>query len=171
MISELYRGIMHAVKKLKNKLIEFLRQGSSPGEMALAIALGVVIGMLPIQGITTLICALLAIIFRLNIIVIQMANYLSMPLMLLFIVPFFTIGHHLFDSSGVYFDPGAIMSLYHQDPVMAIRQFFSYLIHALLAWLIFAPPATLLIYLILLKPLKKMQSQNKGNKGVIKNLQ
>jgi uncharacterized protein (DUF2062 family) len=46
----------------------------------MAISLGVIIGMFPVQGTTTIICTLVSILFRLNLVVLQLANYLSFPI-------------------------------------------------------------------------------------------
>lgn len=140
-------------------LYEFLKQGISPHELALAVALGVTIGMFPIQGTTTLICILVSLLFRLNIVVIQLANYLSIPLMMVMLVPFYTIGHHLFSNSPFDRNMEEIMLLFQHDLVGALTELSWSIGYAVLAWLILAPLATAIIYFIALRILKRLRVQ------------
>ena len=55
-----------------------------------------VIGIFPIWGTTTWICLGLAIVLRLNIVILQLVNYLLFPLQLLLIYPFVSAGVSLF---------------------------------------------------------------------------
>lgn len=82
--------------KLWNRLVGFLKQGASPEKLALTCAVGVVIGILPIWGITTLICLALAPLLRINFVVLQLVHYFVYPLQLLLIIPFIKLGTYLF---------------------------------------------------------------------------
>lgn len=154
------------MKKTYNRLLktlyEFLKQGISPQELALAVALGVTIGMFPIQGTTTLICILVSLLFRLNIVVIQLANYLSIPLMMVMLVPFYTIGHHLFGNSPFNRNLEEIMLLFQHDLVAALTELSWSIGYAVLAWLILAPLVTAIIYFIALRILKRLSIQPTG---------
>ena len=44
----------------------WLRQGISPGRLGLTLALGFAIGCIPVVGVPTVLCAALALLFRLN---------------------------------------------------------------------------------------------------------
>ena len=145
--------------RLLNTLYEFLKQGISPQELALAVALGVTIGMFPVQGTTTLICILVSLVFRLNIVVIQLANYLSIPLMMVMLVPFYTIGHHLFSRSPFTWNLEQLMLLFKHDFVGALTQLSWSIGYAVLTWLILAPLATVIIYFIALRILKRLRIQ------------
>src|SRR5208283_1264779 len=77
---------------LKRKAAVWLRQGISPHQLALTLALGFAIGCFPILGVTTAICAVLAVALRLNLPAIQAANYAAMPLQLALVLPFVRLG-------------------------------------------------------------------------------
>jgi uncharacterized protein (DUF2062 family) len=64
----------------------------SPETIALIIALGLVLGVFPVFGCPTLLCALAAIILRLNLPAIQLVNQLSSPLQLALLIPLSRIG-------------------------------------------------------------------------------
>jgi len=84
-------------KKLWDRLIGFLKAGSSPEQLALTCALGVIIGILPIWGITTVLCFIIAALFRLNIVVMQLVHYFVYPLQLILIIPFIKLGTYIFN--------------------------------------------------------------------------
>lgn len=54
-------------EKITNLLVKALSQGMTPRTLAVTCSLGVVLGIFPLFGTTTLICLGVAILFRLNI--------------------------------------------------------------------------------------------------------
>jgi uncharacterized protein (DUF2062 family) len=120
-----------------------LRQGISPRRLALTLALGFAIGCIPVVGIPTLVCAVIAVALRLNLPVIQAANYLVMPLQLALIVPFVRLGGWLTASRSNHpFQAGALL---HAPSLALVSQFVSLAGQALLAWAVIAIPAVLLL--------------------------
>ena len=89
------------VKTRKRQVAAWLRNGISPRRLALTLALGFAIGCLPVVGIPTALCVMVAMTLRLNMPAIQAANYAAMPLQVLLILPFVRLGGWLFarDSS------------------------------------------------------------------------
>src|SRR5713101_5645003 len=75
---------------------ELLRQGVTPEKIALSVALGAALGVFPVIGATTTLCALAALILRLNLPAIQIVNYVVYPLQIALLIPFFRIGERLF---------------------------------------------------------------------------
>ena len=80
----------------ERQVAAWLRQGISPQRLALTLALGFAIGCLPVVGIPTALCLMLALTLRLNLPAIQVANYVAMPLQVLLILPFVRLGGWLF---------------------------------------------------------------------------
>ena len=83
-------------RKFSNLLKNMFAQGVSPRKLALTISLGIFIGTVPVLWGSTLLCAVLAVLFRLNHPSIQAANYLVYPLQLALIVPFYRVGARIF---------------------------------------------------------------------------
>jgi uncharacterized protein (DUF2062 family) len=128
---------------IHRKADTWMRQGISPRRLALTLALGFAIGCVPVVGIPTVICAALALAFRLNLPAIQAANYAAMPLQLLLIVPFVRLGGRLHD-----FGPRQAFNLWtllHSSPMAAISLLGGLAGQALLAWLLIAIPAVALM--------------------------
>ncbi len=145
---------MKQIGKLKHTLVAYLKQGLSPHELALTIALGVIVGMFPVQGASTLLCLLIAFLLRLNPVVIQLANYASIPLMLLTIVPFYTIGNQLFSPIDNNWNTEEIICLFRSGYVSALQTFSGYIFYAVLTWLFFAPVGTAILYFLALAGLR-----------------
>lgn len=132
---------------VKRNAAVWLRQGISPGRLALTLALGFAIGCIPVVGIPTLVCAALALALRLNLPAIQVANYAAMPLQLLLIVPFVRLGGWLFDAGPIH--AAQVAALLHTSPVYLLSQLAGLFGHALLAWLLIAVPFVVLLTLML----------------------
>jgi hypothetical protein len=121
----------------------WLRQGISPGRLALTLSLGLAIGCIPVVGIPTALCAMLALALRLNLPAIQAANYAAMPLQLVLILPFVRLGGWLFPSGP---NPAPTASnLLHASPVDLLARLGGLAGHAMLAWLLVAIPAVALM--------------------------
>jgi uncharacterized protein (DUF2062 family) len=77
-------------RRLVRPLLDLLRQGVTPEKIALSVALGVMLGVFPVLGSTTALCALAAFAWQLNLPSIQIVNYFAYPLR----------WHYWFPSSG-----------------------------------------------------------------------
>ena len=83
-------------RRLVRPVIELLRQGVTPEKIALSIVFGVTLGVFPVLGSTTALCATAALAFRLNLPAIQLVNYFVYPLQIALLIPFFRLGEKLF---------------------------------------------------------------------------
>jgi len=131
------------VHSLRQKTVEWLRQGASPRRLALTLALGFAIGCIPVVGLPTALCVVLAFTLRLNTPAIQTANYVVMPLQLLLIAPFVRLGKWLFSLEPNQIS--AIRALLHISPASLIGQWTGFAGQALLAWLVIAMPAVVVL--------------------------
>lgn len=127
-----------------------MRQGISPRRLALTLALGFAIGCIPVIGIPTALCLLVALGLRLNIPAIQAANYAAMPLQVALIFPFVRMGGWMFAS-------GAQPTLHAgASPMKLIWASGSLAGEALAAWLVIAVPMVVLMTLTLTVLLRRM---------------
>lgn len=133
------------LKTRKEQMAWALQQGMSPRRLALTLALGFAIGCLPVVGVPTALCAMLALTLRLNLPAIQAANYAAMPLQMLLILPFVRLG-------GWLFAPGqqqtlSASALLHGSPLHILLASGNLAGQALVAWLVIAGPAVILMTL------------------------
>jgi len=126
-------------KKISNRLLSFLQEGVSPEKMALALATGITIGMMPLLGATTLLCTLLAFRLKLNMAFLQLVNYIVYPVQLLLYIPFLRIGSGFFSSEKFNYSLKEIMSMLSHDLVGTVGKFFVVNLCGLLLWLMLAP--------------------------------
>lgn len=137
-------------------LLDLLRVGATPRKLAWSLALGVVIGVNPLLGSTTLLCLLLAWLFRLNLLASQIANHLVYPLELALFLFFIRIGNLVFHTGGLPLDRKALTMAIRQHPLETTRLLWSWEWHALLVWLAFAAVVTPLLALMLHPALNRL---------------
>lgn len=140
------------VQSAQASLAVWLRSGMAPGQLAFTLALGFAIGCIPLLGITTPICAVVALALRLNMPVIQAANWVAMPVQVALLIPFLRLGQWLFPGQRASFNAAQLLSQIESAPWRALLQMNALFGHALLAWLLTAGPA-LVLMTILLTPL------------------
>ncbi|HET7105093.1 MAG TPA: DUF2062 domain-containing protein [Terracidiphilus sp.] len=127
----------------------WLRQGCSPRRLALTLALGFAIGCIPMVGIPTALCLILACTLRLNQGAIQAANYLAMPLQVALMLPLVRMGHWMFPGStqaGLPLDSSGHM----------LTQLCVMTGQAMSAWLVIAGPGVLLMTACLTPVLRRI---------------
>ncbi len=66
-------------RRLVRPIFDLLRQGVTPEKIALSVALGVTLGVFPVLGSTTAVCALAAFAWQLNLPAIETVNYFIYP--------------------------------------------------------------------------------------------
>jgi uncharacterized protein (DUF2062 family) len=85
-------------RKITEPLKGVLTQGLSSQKLALSFAFGITLGIFPVLGVTTILSTLAALIFKLNLAVIQLANYMVYPLQILLLVPYYHLGDLFFNA-------------------------------------------------------------------------
>src|SRR5487761_2313685 len=101
--------------KLVRLILELLSQGITPHKIALTVALGVVLGVTPVLGSTTLLCTAAALVFGINLPLIQVVNYLVYPLQLLLLIPFIQAGQWLFRQPSLPFSLAQRTALFRMN--------------------------------------------------------
>lgn len=141
---------------MEQKAVLWLRQGTSPRRLALTLALGFAIGCIPVVGLPTLLCALLAVTLRFNLPAIQAANYAAMPLQLLLIAPFLRLGGWMF-AAGNQAGPSAADML-RLSPLPLAVQCAALAAHAVAAWALLAVPAVIVMTLAFIPLLRRVRA-------------
>jgi len=79
-------------KQITSVIASALAQGTTPEKLAMSVALALCIAAIPMLGVTSLLCLVAALVFRLNLAVMQAVNWAATPLQLALIVPFYRAG-------------------------------------------------------------------------------
>lgn len=129
-------------------LLQLLRQGVTPEKLALSVALGAIVSVIPVLGVSTVTCAALALWLRLNMPAIQIVNYLLTPLQLILIIPFLRFGEQLSGAPRFKVTLESGLALLSHGVVNAVRILWDAIVHATLGWLVLAPFAAAILYFI-----------------------
>ncbi len=148
-----------AYRRIALPILALLRMGASPRKLAWSIAIGLVIGINPLLGSTTVLCLAAAFIFRLNIAASQLANHIVYPLELLFVIPFIHIGTRVFHTAPLPLSTNRILAEARSSPIALIRQIWVWECHALVVWAAFAVLAAPVIAISLTPLLHKLLSR------------
>ena len=120
-------------RKILRPLLRQLRGGVTPRRMAWSLALGIVIGINPSVGLTTLLVVLLAWAFGLNQVASQVGVHAASPIHLLLFIPFIQLGVHLFHTRQLPLTMRQIEHLGHH-PLRLFREIWQWEWHALIVW-------------------------------------
>jgi uncharacterized protein (DUF2062 family) len=136
-------------------ILDLLRQGITPEKVALSIALGVVLGVFPMLGTTTLLCAGVAIVLRLNLPAIQLVNFLIYPMQLILFLPLLRAGSRIAKAAPVTMSLKQIFAMMQSDLWGLIKILGSATMGAVAIWLVLAPIAAVVIYFTLAPILRR----------------
>jgi len=151
-----------SLRAMRSKVEEWLRQGVSPQRLALTLALGFAIGCLPMIGIPTALCMLVALGLRLNVPAIQAANYAAMPLQVALIFPFVRLGGWMFASfNHGSVSPALKASSSHANFIWASGGLAG---QVLGAWFVTAIPMVLVMTVVLTALLRRVPALAKAEK-------
>jgi uncharacterized protein (DUF2062 family) len=112
------------------------------------VALGTIVSVIPVLGVSTVLCALLAIWLRLNMPAIQLVNYLLTPAQLLLIIPFLRLGEQLAGAPRYPVTLESGLALLSHGIFNAVHILWDAILHAAFGWLVLAPLAATVLYFV-----------------------
>ncbi|HEX7417248.1 MAG TPA: DUF2062 domain-containing protein [Steroidobacteraceae bacterium] len=140
-------GFVH--RRIVEPILALLRQGISPEKLALSLAFGFGLGIFPVFGATTLLCAVAAVALRLNLPAIQLVNYLTSPVQLVLIIPFVRVGEHLVGAPPQPLTIKAGLALLAAGVLNAVSVLRGAIVHAMIGWLLIGPVVIYVLYRLL----------------------
>jgi hypothetical protein len=143
-------------QRMVRPILDLLRQGVTPEKIALSVALGAALGMIPALGWSTTLCAIAAIVFKLNLPAIQIANYFMYPAQIAMLLPFFRWGEKLFRAPHFPLSAAQIYATFHASMWNACKLLWTTIWHALVVWGMIAPVFVGLLYVILTPVLRRV---------------
>jgi uncharacterized protein (DUF2062 family) len=152
-------------RRLIRPIVDLLRQGVTPEKIALSVALGAALGVFPVLGSTTALCALAALLLRLNLPAIQLVNYFVYPLQIALLIPFFWLGEKLFAAAHIPLSVPQIYGMIRADTGHAIVALWTITWHAIVAWCFLAPIFVALVYGSLAPLLRRVWRRSAAEAG------
>jgi len=143
-------------RRVVKPVVELLRIGATPERLAWSIAAGVLIGINPVLGSTTVLALAVASVFRLNYVASQIGNHLVYPFELLLFPVWIALGSQLFGTPGLKLGRHELMLEVKHHPWQTTKALWTWEWHALVVW-VFAAAILMPLLAMVLKPmLEKM---------------
>lgn len=148
-------------QKLKNTIKSQLTQGATPDKLAQSLTAGLLIGCFPLLGWTTGLAALFGVLFKLNHLVVQAANYIMYPVQLLLIPVYIKTVSWIMNAGDVPVRPDLIMKMFTDDWRNALQVYGLISVYAVIMWFIIS----FILFFILQKTFLPMIQKIKTLKG------
>jgi uncharacterized protein (DUF2062 family) len=147
------------IRRFLEPLLALLRAGLAPRRLALCVAIAIVIGNIPILGVSTILCAVIALIFRLNLPAIQLVQAAMAPTQLLLIIPFVRLGEWILRVPAQAVSVKGAFALMSQGIWQAVVVLRDAIFHAAFAWALLAPFSVYLLHRLLTPLFERMAAQ------------
>jgi uncharacterized protein (DUF2062 family) len=138
------------VDSLKNKILIPFRlvpkDGVTPENLAFSITIGIVAGLFPVIGATTLISLLLTMLFRQNLIIVQSVQWILGLVQILLIIPFMQFGAFLLNQKVLPVSMAQINHAFQPGLIAGIKTVGIFHLYGILTWTILAIPASAVSY-------------------------
>lgn len=142
------------VESVRNKvLIPFRlvpKDGLSPEKLAFSITIGIISGIFPVLGMTTVLSLVLAMIFRQNLFVVQSVQWILALAQIMLIIPFMQFGANLLHHSVVHINMAQINHAFQPGFLSGIKTVGIFHLYGIFTWLILSIPASAASYFGLL---------------------
>jgi uncharacterized protein (DUF2062 family) len=142
--------------RIVEPLMAMLRQGTTPRKLSCSLACGVVCGLFPVLGTTTMVSAGVALAFGLNLPAVQLVNYLIYPLQLALIVPFIRAGEVILHAQSTRLSLGEMVAIFRHNHLEGLHILWRLALQGIVAWLLIAPILFASVYCIVLPPIRRM---------------
>lgn len=150
--------ISRQYKKNVSIPLALIRKEGIPSEkLALSVSIGIIGGTFPIIGLASVVCLILTLLFKQNIVIVQVTNYLVYPLQIILLLPLLRIGNSVLASNHIELTLNQIVSAFQIGVLHGINELGIILLYGALAWVVVAGPALLILYLIFLVFFKRVK--------------
>jgi uncharacterized protein (DUF2062 family) len=127
-------------RKVLIPLRKALKNGVSQKKLAVSLALGITIGLIPFYGLTTILVGIIAYALRLDFIIMQTVHYIVHPLQLILLIPFFKAGSLFVGHHAVDFTVSEYITLFKNDFWLALSELWKANLLAIIVWGFLAIP-------------------------------
>jgi uncharacterized protein (DUF2062 family) len=121
--------------------------GVSTETLVLSVGLALVLGIFPVYGCPTLLCAAAAIVLRLNLPAMQLVNVLTSPLQIALLIPFHRLGDLLLPAAGA--PSPHLPAVVHTHAWTFFAAMWTLAVHAIAGWSCVCIPLGVLLYVAL----------------------
>ncbi|MCB1231695.1 MAG: DUF2062 domain-containing protein [Verrucomicrobiae bacterium] len=144
-------------KRVVRPLRTQFTQGATPEELSHAVACGLLCGVFPILGTTSVVATVVGMALKLNQTVIQSLHWLVYPLHLVLIPVYIRAGEFLFGAPPIPFSIPDALDLFVHSPGEFFSKFGMTCVHCIVAWAVTMPFIAFLI-IVSVRPLIRRAS-------------
>ncbi|PWZ19279.1 hypothetical protein Zm00014a_006148 [Zea mays] len=136
---------LHA--KIVDPMLQVIRRGAEPKQLAFSAALGITIGIFPVCGTTVILGAVAVAVLgsRCNVVTVMVLNLAATPIELSLIVPFLRLGETITGSGHFPLTANALKNVLTGH---ASKDVLLSIVNAMLGWLIAAPFVLAVLYAV-----------------------
>lgn len=131
------------------------KDGLTPEKLAFSVTIGIVSGIFPVLGMTTLLSILLTMLFRQNLLVVQSVQWILGLVQILLIIPFMQLGAFLLNQKVLHISMAQINHAFQPGLLAGIKTVGIFHLYGILTWAILAIPASAVSYYAFLTILQK----------------
>lgn len=132
-----------------------LKNGISQKRIAVSLALGITVGLIPFYGLTTILIGLIALALRLDMVIMQVVHYIVHPIQIALLIPFFKAGNFVFTKSTVDFSVREYITYFKSDFWLAFGDFWKLNLSAIAVWIVISIPLFYLLYMGFMYSIKR----------------
>lgn len=122
------------------------KDGLTPEKLAFSVTLGIVSGIFPVIGMTTLLSILLTMLFRQNLLIVQAVQWVLALFQVLLIIPFMQLGAYILNVHAIHISMAQINHAFQPGMLSGIKTVGIFHLYGMLSWLILAFPAGAVSY-------------------------
>ncbi len=156
---------MNIFESIRHKILIPFRlvpkEGLSPEKLAFSVTLGIVSGIFPVIGLTTVLSIFLTMLFRQNLLVVQSVQWILALAQVLLIIPFMQFGAYILNVQAFHINLAQINHAFQPGVLSGIKTVGIFHLYGILTWLILVIPASVVSYyglLLIFQRKAKIQS-------------
>jgi len=121
-------------------------EGLTAEKLAFSITIGIVAGLFPVIGTTTVVSVLLTLLFRQNLMIVQAVQWLLGLAQVFLIIPFMQLGAFILNQRGLHITMHQMSIAFAPGFLSGIKTVGVLHLYAIMTWLILAIPASAISY-------------------------
>jgi uncharacterized protein (DUF2062 family) len=149
------RNVFHI--RVVQPLAKLLSQGMPADRIALSMAVGLSLSVIPVLGVTTGLCLATAFSFRLNVAAMQLVNWMATPIQLALLLPFYRAGARLAGLTPVSVTPAGLRDAFRVDPFGLLESLWQQMLAGIGLWLVLSIPAIWILARVFLSLLQRIE--------------
>jgi uncharacterized protein (DUF2062 family) len=134
----------------KEKIKEFVQQGATPKALAASATIGLLLGIFPVLGVTTLMMGAISVRWRLNLPLMLGISYVIYPFQIGLLIPFVRVGEWATGAAPAQLSFDAMGKAFEANFFGTLVDLVGANLQALVGWSLLAAPIGLILYYSLL---------------------